>query len=287
MYQALAQSLNASAIYLESQLGIETAFEMGKKFGLPLVDKDKYYGLVLGGLFHGCSPLTMAQAYGTFGNQGQMIEAHLINKIVDSTGTVVYEASPDKTPVISKRTAKIMTSMMLGTFSHGTGITAAPRNYHLAGKTGTTETSFDVNKTNDQWVIGYNPDVVITTWLGFAQTDQNHFLSGNSAEQCALIFRKVANQIMPLTSGKTFDKLYPGIKNAYQTEGVGDEDQEENLEENQFDKFKKKAGEIKDKANDFKEKTGGLNRVIDQIKDGAGNIVDKIKDKANQFFGGN
>ena len=46
----------------------------------------------------------------------------------------------------------------------------------MAGKTGTTETNFDSSKTNDQWVIGYTPEVVIATWLGFQETSKTHYL---------------------------------------------------------------------------------------------------------------
>jgi len=274
MYQALAQSLNVPAVYLESKIGLENAFEMGQKFGLPLQDEDQYYGLALGGLAHGFSPWVMTQAYGTFGNGGEMIEAHLIKKIVDSTGAVVYEANPTVKSVVSKRVARSMTSMMLGTFSNGTGILAAPANFRMAGKTGTTETDFDANKTKDQWVVGFNPDVTITTWLGFEKTDREHFLVDNSPEQSTTIFRKIANRIMPLTSGKTFDELYPGIKNAYQTGGA---DSSATAEEEATDKiaeFKKKACDVWRKT---KEKTGNFDVFLDKIKGGVGKVWDGIK----------
>ena len=41
---------------------------------------------------------------------------------------------------MDKSTADKMTSMMLGTFTNGTGISSSPENYVMAGKTGTTET---------------------------------------------------------------------------------------------------------------------------------------------------
>ena len=49
-----------------------------------------------------------------------------------------------------------MTSMMLGTFTNGTGISSSPADYVMAGKkTGTTEAVFNPEYTSDQWVIGY------------------------------------------------------------------------------------------------------------------------------------
>ena len=41
--------------------------------------------------------------------------------------------------VISENTAKEMTTMMLGVFTNGTGQSAQPNGYKVAGKTGSTE----------------------------------------------------------------------------------------------------------------------------------------------------
>ncbi|MDR3156501.1 MAG: PBP1A family penicillin-binding protein [Lactobacillales bacterium] len=279
MYQALARSLNVPAVYLESKVGLNCAFEMGERFGLPLQDKDKYYGLALGGLSQGVSPWIMAQAYGTFGNGGEMMQAHLIRKIIDSTGAVVYEANAESKSVISKGVAKKMTSMMLGTFSSGTGANAAPYGYRLAGKTGTTETDFDVSKTKDQWVIGYNPNLVIATWLGFETTDQAHYLDGSSTQQVSEIFRDVASEIFPNTSGKKFDDLYNGIQNAYAIAGEDMEDVEEEsgTKDSKLKDLKKKSEEIWKKTED-----SGKN-IIDGVTDRVKNGWKKVKN----FFGGN
>ncbi len=56
-----------------------------------------------------------------------------------------------------------MTNTMLGTQWYR--VNAAPYGYTMAGKTGTTETSFNKDLSGDQWVIGYTPDVVISHWL--------------------------------------------------------------------------------------------------------------------------
>ena len=108
-----------------------------------------------------------------------------------------------------------MTSMMLGTFSNGTGIYAAPYNYTMAGKTGTTETDFNPDLSGDQWVIGYTPDVVISQWLGFPKTDENHYLTGTSANEASVIFRNVANSVLPYTEGTKFSE-----KNTYAQNGI-------------------------------------------------------------------
>ncbi|MGO2628655.1 MAG: PBP1A family penicillin-binding protein, partial [Enterococcus italicus] len=162
MYQAVAQSLNLPAVWLLHEIGLETGFNKAKEFGLSLTDEDKYWGLALGGLQYGESPLTMAAAYSVFANGGTYYQPHLITKIVDSTGAVIVDNTEVKGKrVVSQKVATAMTSILLGTYSHGTGVLADPYGYTVAGKTGTTETGFDATKVNDQWVIGYTPDLVM------------------------------------------------------------------------------------------------------------------------------
>ncbi|WP_312728988.1 PBP1A family penicillin-binding protein, partial [Enterococcus sp.] len=176
MYQALAQSLNLPAVWLLHEIGLDRGYSKAQEFGLSLTESDKYYGLALGGLEKGESPMTMAAAYGVFANGGYYYKPHLITKIVDSTGAVIVDnTSVQGKRVISKETADKMTSMMLGTFSNGTGVSASPYGFTIAGKTGTTETNFDASKVNDQWIVGYTPDMVLSTWLGFEHVSEDHY----------------------------------------------------------------------------------------------------------------
>ena len=188
MYQALAESLNLPAVATANDLGLDTVFEYGKKFGLNMDKVDKSLAVALGAGVT-TNPMQMAQAYGTFANGGVMNDAHLITKIENASGQVVKSHSQKSTRVLSGSTTDKMTNMMLGTFSNGTGVNAAPYGYTMAGKTGTTETSFNKDLSGDQWVIGYTPDVVISQWLGFPTTDENHYLTDSSAGTASEIFR--------------------------------------------------------------------------------------------------
>ena len=194
MYQALAESLNIPAVSTVDELGVSKAFEYGKKFGLNMDKVEQNLGVALGSGVT-TNPLQMAQAYSVFANDGVMNDAHLITKIENASGQVVKTHRQTSTRVLNRSTTEKMTSMMLGTFSNGTGIYAAPYGYTMAGKTGTTETDFNPDLSGDQWVIGYTPDLVISQWLGFPKTDETHYLTGTSANEASAIFRNVANMI--------------------------------------------------------------------------------------------
>ena len=248
MYQALAESLNLPAVATANDLGLDTVFEYGKKFGLNMDKVEKSLAVALGAGVT-TNPMQMAQAYGTFANGGVMNDAHLITKIENASGQVVKSHSQKSTRVLSGSTTDKMTNMMLGTFSNGTGVNAAPYGYTMAGKTGTTETSFNKDLSGDQWVIGYTPDVVISQWLGFPTTDENHYLTDSSAGTASEIFRNVANSVLPYTDGTQFDS----VKNSYAENGiapVGEETTETDSKEDKgfFEDVKEKASNMVDDA---------------------------------------
>ena len=248
MYQALAESLNLPAVATANELGLNTVFEYGKKFGLNMDKVDKSLAVALGAGVT-TNPMQMAQAYGTFANGGVMNDAHLITKIENASGQVVKSHSQRSTRVLSGSTTDKMTNMMLGTFSNGTGVNAAPYGYTMAGKTGTTDTSFNKDLSGDQWVIGYTPDVVISQWLGFPTTDEGHYLTDSSAGTASEIFRNVANSVLPYTDGTQFDS----VKNSYAENGiapVGEETTETDSKEDKgfFEDVKEKASNMVDDA---------------------------------------
>ena len=214
MYQALALSYNLPVAYIVNTLGIDKAFEFGQKFGLDMENVEKVLGASIGSGVE-TNPLQMAQAYSAFANDGVMKDAHLITRIETASGKVLAQHRETSTKVIDRSVADKMTSMMLGTYTNGTGVSADATNYYLAGKTGTTETSFDVNLVNDQWYIAYTPDLVISQWVGFEQTDENHYIDSSSYWMAPTVFRTVADAILPNTAGTAFD-----VENAFVQNGI-------------------------------------------------------------------
>ena len=251
MYQALAQSLNIPAVAAANELGLKKVFEYGKKFGLNMDKVDQTLGVALGSGVT-TNPLQMAQAYSTFANNGVMNDAHLITKIENASGQVVKTHKSTSTRVLNRSTTEKMTSMMLGTFTNGTGVYAAPYGYDMAGKTGTTETDFNPDLSGDQWVIGYTPDVVISQWLGFPKTDENHYLTGTSANEASAIFRSVANSILPYTNGTKF-----GDENAYAKNGIAPVDT--------------------NGTNDTANQSNNNSDILKDVQDKAKNLVDQAK----------
>lgn len=269
MYQALAESLNLPAVATVNDLGINKAFEAGTRFGLNMEKVDRVLGVALGGGVE-TNPLQMAQAYAAFANEGLMPEAHFITRIENASGQVIKSHKNSQKRVIDKSVADKMTSMMLGTFTNGTGISSSPADYVMAGKTGTTEAVFNPEYTSDQWVIGYTPDVVISHWLGFPTTDENHYLAGSTSNGAAHVFRSMANTILPYTPGSTFT-----VENAYKQNGIEPENTKQQVVENETNQTEDPIGDIRSRAQNLVDEAG---RAISEakIKEKAQTIWDSI-----------
>ncbi|MBP1039859.1 PBP1A family penicillin-binding protein [Vagococcus sp. BWB3-3] len=263
MYQALAESLNASSVWLLNEIGLEKGTKKIEKFGIALDDKDHYPGIVLGGMTKGTSPLKMASAYTVFANQGKQKSPHFIRKIVDSTGKIVWDNEEAKEKQITTpQVAEEMTSMLQGVFSSGTGYSAQPYGYTIAGKTGTTESVNVDSQSKDQWIIGYTPDVVVASWIGFDESSDIHFLQSGGGQGISPIFKDQTQRILSHSPGTPFNVEDASIK-AQQEETQAESN-------GSLDEFGQK---IKEGA----EYWGG------QIKDGAGKVKDGLKDLWNNF----
>ena len=269
MYQALAESLNLPAVATVNDLGVDKAFEAGEKFGLNMEKVDRVLGVALGSGVE-TNPLQMAQAYAAFANEGLMPEAHFISRIENASGQVIASHKNSQKRVIDKSVADKMTSMMLGTFTNGTGISSSPADYVMAGKTGTTEAVFNPEYTSDQWVIGYTPDVVISHWLGFPTTDENHYLAGSTSNGAAHVFRNIANTILPYTPGSTFT-----VENAYKQNGIAPANTRNQVQRNEENQTDNSLSDIRSRAQNLVDEAS---RAISdaKIKEKAQTIWDSV-----------
>ncbi|CBJ21519.1 penicillin-binding protein 2A [Streptococcus mitis B6] len=276
MYQALAESLNLPAVATVNDLGVDKAFEAGEKFGLNMEKVDRVLGVALGSGVE-TNPLQMAQAYAAFANEGLMPEAHFISRIENASGQVIASHKNSQKRVIDKSVADKMTSMMLGTFTNGKGISSSPADYVMAGKTGTTEAVFNPDYTSDQWVIGYTPDVVISHWLGFPTTDENHYLTGSTSNGAAHVFRNIANTILPYTPGSTFT-----VENAYKQNGIAPANTKRQVQTNDNSQTDDNLSDIRGRAQSLVDEAS---RAISdaKIKEKAQTIWDSVVNLFGNF----
>ena len=114
----------------------------------------------------------MASAYATIANGGRRVEPSAISKVVshedDNDEKVLYVAPehPEGKQVISADIANEATGIMVGDVTEGIAKDASLGDRPVAGKTGTSENFFDA------WFIGFTPELVTGTWMGYAEGGQ-------------------------------------------------------------------------------------------------------------------
>jgi penicillin-binding protein 1A len=175
----IEQSKNLMTARLGQVVGLDTVAEYAERFGV--YDKaPRFYSMVLG--VGETTPLRMAAAYGMIVNGGKRIHPTFIDRVQDRNGATIFRAddrpcegcsnvewrgqAPPEIPdnreqVVDPATAYQMVSIMQGVVERGTGSAAKAVGKPLAGKTGTT------NDYQDNWFVGYSPDLVCAVYIGF------------------------------------------------------------------------------------------------------------------------
>lgn len=191
MYEAMTDSVNAPAVWLLNEIGIDSSIETLEKFGLTIPDRG--LALALGGLEAGVTPLEMAAAYRVFAEGGKRVEPYFIKRIYNQDGEKIGEAATVEEEVVSTQTAWYMTRMLESVVKEGTGQRGTV-DTALAGKTGTTSYPDVEGATMDAWFAGYTPTVVGAVWMGYDVTSTDRYLRGGSGYPTAL-FKELINEL--------------------------------------------------------------------------------------------
>lgn len=172
---ALQWSRNIPAVKVFLATGINKSLSYTNANGVTslVLDKDvvingKRYNdrnpsSAIGGLTYGITVEEMTNAYATFANQGQFVDAYLIEKIEDPNHKLIYQHKITPKPVFSPQTSWLLTDMMRSVIQGGTAqsVKQYTSGRIVAGKTGTT------NNDKDSWFIGYTPDITLGVWTGY------------------------------------------------------------------------------------------------------------------------
>ena len=163
--KAISASDNSVFAQLTRVVGPAGVARTAKQLGItsPL---RSYFAIGLGA--EAVNPLEMARAFGSFANGGYRIdgsafgnEPRAVTRIDDVAGEPVYDNAPVKQQVLTPAEDELMTQLLQGVITSGTGTAAALPDRPVAGKTGTTE------NYGDAWFVGYTPQLVTAVWVGY------------------------------------------------------------------------------------------------------------------------
>ena len=190
MAEAIAVSDNVYAVKTNMFLGASKLVETASKVGIE-AQLEPVASLALG--TKEMSVLDLARGYTTFATGGYKEDIGFIRKIVDSEGNILYEKEEAKELVLNMNYNYILTEMLTGTtnsrfkdYANPTALTIASKlSRKYAIKTGTTDTDF--------WIAGYNPDIVMVTWVGM---DDNSPLSASDSYISKNIWAETVEDIL-------------------------------------------------------------------------------------------
>ncbi|MBN2644545.1 MAG: PBP1A family penicillin-binding protein [Desulfuromonadaceae bacterium] len=173
---ALTHSYNIITVKLLDSIGLRYTAAYLKKLG---IESPLNLDLTMALGSNAVTPLELATAYAVFASGGVKTAPTYITKVCDRNGRVLESVDPADFPnglasdqrlirlkrqrVISEETAYLITNVLESVVQQGTGWRAKALNRPVAGKTGTT------NNLKDAWFIGYTPQLVAASWVGYDQ----------------------------------------------------------------------------------------------------------------------
>jgi len=197
--EALVKSRNLVSVRVLREIGIPFAIEYAQRFGFEEKNLPPDLSLALGSA--ATTPLEIAAAFSVFANDGYRVTPHIISRIEDPRGDIVYQApsivlcddcdplsqsplwvdvdaashNPDAPPagapdletynaprVIDARNAYIMQSFMREVADRGT----ARKVKEALGRSDLGGKTGTTNNQLDAWFAGFNREYVAAAWIG-------------------------------------------------------------------------------------------------------------------------
>ena len=200
MALAIAYSDNIYAIKTHLFLGEDSLVKYAKKMGI----KSKLEANA--SLPLGTNELTIKEfvsAYASLANSGYSVKNHLIRKVEDASGTVLYKYKEKKDKILNESYTYILNELLANTYDVSLKSYTAPTCASIspkltkkyAVKSGTTD--------YDLWTVGYTPDVVVGVWTGY---DDNRKLSNKELKYSKNIWADTIEGYLRDKEEKWYDK---------------------------------------------------------------------------------
>ena len=156
--ESLARSLNTVSARLTSEVGAWRVVRTARRLGI----QSKLHSQPSIAL--GTAEVTLLEltgAYAPFANGGQRVLPHVITRVRNGEGKVIYRRRHSTTgQVVALHYVGAMNDMLNTALVRGTGKRAAIPHHVAAGKTGTTQ------NFRDAWFVGYTAHYVAGVWIG-------------------------------------------------------------------------------------------------------------------------
>lgn len=190
MTEVLEKSINTGAVFVEKKLSHNMFLDYVDRFGIfeaTGIDLSETYSeneefkkgyeinFATASFGQGImmTPIQLIRAYCAIANGGELVKPYLVEDV---------GVRPQHSQVISSKTSRQLTTMLISVVDNGFAKTAQVPGYYIAGKTGTAQVAFSAlgidkrgysEKTIQTfvgWVGGFNPDFLILVKLDNPKT---------------------------------------------------------------------------------------------------------------------
>ena len=288
MGAAIAYSDNIFAVKTHLFLGEDKLVTMANRVGISN-KLEAVPSLALG--TEEISLMEMVSGYSTFANMGYKVKGHLIKKIEDSNGNILYEYKNEKQKILNESLVYILNEMLTYTYdtsfisyNYPTVISLLPKmtnKYSI--KSGTTNT--------DMWIIGYNKNAVLGVWTGY--DDNKNFNSSQTNFHKDIWIETMESYLKGKDNSwyKAPNNIVGVVVNPITGEKIGNNQKgkmfyfvkgtEPNSEEYNLDSVFQGDENNEDKNNDDKKKNESNNTNENTSRDNNNNIDNNSNDTTN------
>jgi penicillin-binding protein 1B len=173
--KALEQSLNAASVRVGLASGVGAIIKTARTLGIQTELEDNP-AILLGAA--GIPPIEMADSYATIARMGSRVPLRTVRFVTNDRGRVLAQADEvQPVQVFPARDVYLLTNIMRGVLDRGTARSVRGVGFRniAAGKTGTT------NDKRDAWFIGFTPQTLALTWIGFDDNKPTGLSGSDSA----------------------------------------------------------------------------------------------------------
>ena len=175
--ECLAQCLNVPAVKVAQMVGAGRVATCAESCGVDSTVPASLPSVALGAGAQ-CTPMEIAVAYATIAAGGVYSKPHLITKVKDASGKLLYRNAGQRKNAVAKNAADKLSACLRD------GAEGADLGADTAVRAGTAGTSDD---SRDAWFVGYTKSLACAVWCG---RDDSVGLPGGGKEVAAPLWAK-------------------------------------------------------------------------------------------------
>lgn len=161
---AIAYSDNVYAVKTHIFLGEESLVNMANRLGINS-NMQAVPSLALG--TSEINIIELTSAFATFANEGYKIKPHLITKIEDRNGNVLYQVDNVKESILNPSLVYILNNLLTSTYDASFVDYNYPTVLGIANKLSRKYAIKSGTTATDSWTVGYTPEVITSVWVGY------------------------------------------------------------------------------------------------------------------------